>query len=66
MPSKMPLKSVSSLSTNVIMAGVGYTRQPASRYVYFAEILLGEGSLVVSVDLNNLGKCHQEFCHLYL
>ena len=67
----MPEKSVSSLSTNVIMASVGYTRQPASSYVYFADTHTQtthkvKVALVVSVDLRNLGKCQQEFCHLYL
>ena len=63
----MPLKSVSSLSTNVIMAGTGYTRQLLLDMFYFAETHTQtthhkvKVALVVSVDLSYCGKCQQEF-----
>ena len=64
---KMPLKGVSSLSTNVIMAGVGYIGSLLLDIFYFAETHTQTNhhkvkvALVVSVDLYNLGKCQQEF-----
>ena len=69
-PSKRPLKSVSSLSTNVIMAGVGYIGSLLLDMFYFAETHAQtthhkvKVALIVSVDLNNLAMCQQEFCHL--
>ena len=67
----MPLQIVSSPSTNVIMTVLDIIGSKLLDVFYFVETLTQKTqhkvkvALVVLVDLYNLGKCQQQFFHLY-